>query len=268
MSDWVFLRGLAREARHWEGLPALFRRRLSDQRVFCPDLPGSGCRRGVPCPADVDRIFEDVRAQLSNLGARPPYRLLGQSLGGMVCLAWARRHPDEVEGVVLLNSSVGGLSPFHQRLRMRNYPALLRILHAADPEARERAILELTSQRHPPELAQRWARYARETPMAAADVLRQLLAAARFRAPSALGVPGLVLYGAGDRLVAPDCSRRIAAHYGWPALGHPAAGHDLALDAPDWLLETVSTWLDGQASLQGVPRAHGQPRAAAQGIAE
>ena len=71
---------------------------------------------------------------------------------------------------------------------------------------------------------------------------RQLLAAACFRAPDRCPVAALVLSSAGDRLVSPRCSRAIAEHWRLPHRVHPDAGHDLPLDAPDWVAAAIAEW--------------------------
>jgi hypothetical protein len=35
----------------------------------------------------------------------------------MVAVAWAAAHPDELSGSVLINSSLRGINPLHQRLQ-------------------------------------------------------------------------------------------------------------------------------------------------------
>ena len=75
----------------------------------------------------VEPLREQVRAQLgaAGLGGRPLH-LLAMSLGAMVAIAWAQRHPGELAGMVLINTSVRPLNPFWQRLRPRAWPVLLR----------------------------------------------------------------------------------------------------------------------------------------------
>ena len=81
--------------------------------------------------------------------------------------------------------------------------------------------------------------------MQAANALRQLLAAARFRAPArAPQRPVLVLTSRGDRLVHTSCSEALARAWGSPLARHPGAGHDLPLDAPDWVVAQVRQWVE------------------------
>ena len=40
-------------------------------------------------------MAESIRARLMAQGVRPPYHLLAMSLGAMVAVAWAARHPEK-----------------------------------------------------------------------------------------------------------------------------------------------------------------------------
>jgi len=146
----------------------------------------------------------------------------------------------------LINTSASRYSPFWQRLRPANYRRLLSdAVFGRDRLRKETAILEITSNLREPaflhQLAERWAEYAREKPVSMRNSLRQLLAAMRFRAPTALpqSVPVLIINGAGDRLVNPACSQALSRAWDLPINSHPQAGHDLPLDAPQWLINTL-----------------------------
>lgn len=238
---WVLLRGLAREARHWGDFPRLLAAAFPGADIRTPDLPGNGARCAERTPACVSRIVDAVREP-----GTPKTWLLGLSLGGMACVDWAVRYPSEIAGCVLLNSSMRPFSPFYERLRPARYAKIAALLLERDPARREAGILCLTSSGAPGALAQTWASYAAERPVARGNVLRQLLAAARFRAPRRPPpVPFLILGAGSDRLVDPRCSRALAAAWGAPLAVHPDAGHDLALDAGPWVIEQTQRWLGG-----------------------
>jgi pimeloyl-ACP methyl ester carboxylesterase len=250
MTTWVFLRGLTREARHWGDFPDRFRAAFAgapgEVHIVTPDLPGNGRRHAESSPSRVEAMMEACRHELRQSGRPPPYHLLAFSLGGMVAVAWAVRHPEECRAAVLLNTSLRPYSPFHQRLRWRAWPTLLGLL-VAGGEARERAILRLTSTRAAElgAVLPDWTAWARECPVSRRNALRQLLAAARFSAPEAPPIPLLLLAGSGDRLVDPRCSRGLARAWGARFAAHPTAGHDLPLDDGDWVAEQVRAWLAG-----------------------
>jgi len=246
VTAWVLLRGLTREARHWGHFPAVLEAAFPATPIATPDLPGAGRHYGQASPASVAGLLAGVREELRAAGPPPPYRLLGLSLGGMVALEWAARHPQEIAGCVLINTSLRPLSPFFQRLRPRHYPTLLRAAFWADSQAREALILSLTSRLAPdrPALVQAWSAWRRECPVSAGNALRQLAAAARYRLPPGPPrTPMLVLAAARDALVDPACSARLAQAWGLPLAVHPEAGHDLPLDDPEWVAKRVRAWL-------------------------
>jgi pimeloyl-ACP methyl ester carboxylesterase len=81
-----------------------------------------------------------------------------------------------------------------------------------------------------------WTQIDRERPVSVGTVRAQVASASRWRAPRSLEVPALFLVGQGDRLVHPDCTRRLAKRYGAPLAEHPDAGHDLTTDAMEWVV--------------------------------
>lgn len=236
MRRWVLLRGLAREAGHWGAFPQLLAQATGDE-VLVPDLPGNGLRWAERSPASVPRIVAACRDQL------PPWDggtvLLAMSLGAMVAIDWCRQAPHELAGCILINTSAGGASPFWRRLQPRNYPTLVRLAWPGTPAAaREPSVWRMTSnapvQR---DELDRWSALAREHPVSAANALRQLWAAARYRAPRQRPpVPLVLLASAQDHLVHPSCSERLAQRWQVPLRMHPWAGHDLPLDDPAWVL--------------------------------
>lgn len=250
MDTWILLRGLTRERGHWGEFPAQLAARLPAARIVALDLPGNGALHRQSSPTRIADMLAACRAQLRELGIAGPCHLLGMSLGAMVALAWAAAHPQELAGGVLINTSLRGISPFYRRLRPRSYPALLRILAGGDPRAREAAILRLTSARADPAVLEPWSALRCRHPVTPRNALRQLLAAARFRAPAqAPAVPLLLLSGAADALVDPRCSAELAARWQLPLCRHPRAGHDLPLDAGPWVAECIAAWLDARARL-------------------
>jgi pimeloyl-ACP methyl ester carboxylesterase len=242
---WVLLRGLTREAAHWGGFVDELGGRLPGACIACIDLPGSGIHHRQASPARIGPMVDAVRHELAVRGLAPPYHLLALSLGGMVALDWAARHPSELAGVVLVNTSLAGLSPIHHRLRPTAWPALVRLLAGGSALDREATILQLTSawpHAHAGVPAA-WAAIRSIRPVSAANALRQLIAAARYRAPGQKPpVPLLLLCGAGDRLVDPRCTQAVARHWKAEWAVHPQAGHDLPLDDGPWVAGQVAAW--------------------------
>ena len=251
-APWVLLRGLTREAGHWGRFAPLLRQAVAPHDVLTPDLPGNGQRWTERSAATVPALMEAVRAELAAQGVYPPYRLLGMSLGAMACVAWAEAHAEEVEAMVLVNTSLRPFSAFHQRLLPRVWWPLSRLLVlGAAPEAIEQAVLALTSHNDFSESARtqliaQWVALRQRHPVSRASALNQLRAAARYRAPlAAPALPILVVGSHGDRLVSPRCSEALAQQWCVPLVQHTDAGHDLPLDAPEWLAAQVARYQAG-----------------------
>ncbi|APA68698.1 alpha/beta fold hydrolase [Janthinobacterium sp. 1_2014MBL_MicDiv] len=245
--NWILLRGLMREQRHWGAFPATLARALPGAHIVTPDLPGNGQRHAQDSATRVAAMVESCRQDLLARAIAPPYRLLALSLGGMVAVEWAHRYPQEVARCVLLNTSMRPYSPFYRRLRWQNYGALLRQLLLGDQRSQEALILRLTSRRHGAGnagLLADWLSYQQQYPVSRRNALRQLLSAARYRAPATRpAMPVLVMAGAQDQLVDHRCSLRLARAWQADCLIHGDAGHDLPLDEGLWVAQSLARWL-------------------------
>ncbi len=252
---WVLLRGLSRSAAHWGDFPARLEA-VGLGRVICIDLPGNGEAATMVSPIDIAAMLTHVRARLDDLHITAPVHVLALSMGGMVACEWATRYPSDLHSVVLVNSSLRGISRFTQRLQPSAWPSLLRLLcWPSTDECWERTIQRLTSsqtERRDAVVAE-WVALRQAWPASRSNALRQLLAAARYSAPRvAPAVPLLVLVGLGDVLVDPRCSIALAQRWQTRLLQHPAAGHDLPLDDPHWVLAALLAW---QVDLSKLPLA-------------
>lgn len=249
MTTWVLLRGLMREARHWGDFPARIQQAIGAPTLVTLDFPGNGSLHMQISPASVAEMVQHCRTQLKQLGHQPPYRVLALSLGAMVAVEWGAQYPSEIERMVLINTSLAPYNPFYHRLRPGNYPALFRHLLCGSSARRESLILRLTSTKkrtaqQQSALLQQWASYARDCPVTRTNILRQLYAAASYRAPpEAPHPPTLLLASQQDRLVNMQCSLTLAQRWGLPIKLHPDAGHDLPLDDGIWVTRQINEWL-------------------------
>lgn len=247
MSTWILLRGLTREGRHWGDFPRQLLEEMPDIRAVALDLPGSGEHHDLPSPTSLHDMAQQCRLDLRRLGLAPPYRVLAMSMGAMVAAAWAEQHPHELEACVMINTSFGAFSPLHHRMRPRAWPRILRLLLSSGTR-RERFIFDLTSNlgEPPPQLIEAWTAIRGSRPVSLRNALRQTIAAARFRAPSSIPVPTLILASASDGLVDARCSREIARRWSCPIAVHPSAGHDLPLDDGPWVARQIREWLEAK----------------------
>ncbi len=248
-TTWVLLRGLVRESRHWGPFVPALARCLPQARLVALDLPGNGALHQQRSPSTVAGMVEAYRAQAQAQGLRPPYHVCAVSMGAMVAVQWAHSYPHEIAAQVLINTSMRPFSPVTQRLQMRNWPTILRLALWSTPVQWEAAVLRMTTARPHPEVLAQWVHWHQTCPVSKMNALRQLWAAARFRAPpvppGSPQVPTLLLASTRDPLVSVRCSQALAQAWQLPLLQHPSAGHDLTLDDPAWVAEAVMAWTEG-----------------------
>jgi pimeloyl-ACP methyl ester carboxylesterase len=86
-------------------------------RVCAFDRAGQGWSDDAASPQDGVESAEDLHTLLAAAGEHGPYVLVGHSTGGTYAMTYAARHPEQVAGLVLLDSS----SP-EQFTRMPAFP--------------------------------------------------------------------------------------------------------------------------------------------------
>jgi pimeloyl-ACP methyl ester carboxylesterase len=262
--NWLLLRGLTREARHWGDFPQQLRRAFPASRVLTLDLPGTGTECARTSPWSIAEIADDVRARFLSArrrrgqsAGREQWAVIAVSLGGMVVLDWLGRYPNDFVRAVVVNSSSAEVGRPWQRLSLRQLLGCLVAAVTGTTEQRERRVLEAVTATNGDlaALAPVWAGYAEDRPVTATTGVRQIAAGWRFRRPGWIKVPMLFLSSRGDKLVDPVCTARLARWYAAPLCVHPTAGHELDLDDPAWLIQQVREWVR-QLS---VPRARQTP---------
>ncbi|MGR6964263.1 alpha/beta fold hydrolase [Geodermatophilus sp. URMC 61] len=74
-------------------------------RVCSYDRAGQAWSDGAPGPKDGRQVAADLHTLLSRAGEPGPYVLAGHSVGGPYAMVYATQYPDDVAGLVLLDSS-------------------------------------------------------------------------------------------------------------------------------------------------------------------
>jgi alpha/beta hydrolase fold len=100
-----------------------------DTRVCVYDRAGRGWSEPTDTPQDGRQIATDLHTLLQHGHVPGPYVLAGHSFGGLYVLTFAARYPDEVAGMVLVDSTApasaanpGTASPGHGGLQRRHAP--------------------------------------------------------------------------------------------------------------------------------------------------
>jgi pimeloyl-ACP methyl ester carboxylesterase len=74
-------------------------------RVCAYDRPGLGWSEPGPGPRDADHITSELHTLLGQAGIPGPYVMVGHSFGGLYTQLYAARYPEQVPGIVLVESS-------------------------------------------------------------------------------------------------------------------------------------------------------------------
>ncbi len=258
----VCVHGLAGSALNWMAVgPELTER----HRVLALDLRGFGrtpIGRGARL-ADNQRLLDRFLREV----AGTPAILVGNSMGGLLAVRQAARHPETVAGLVLVDPALPwrgrrprdlqvfalfaalltpGLGDGLLRGRARRWGAerVVRTALAiccADPDRVPhdvvRAHVDLEAERLTSRSGER----------ALAQAARSLVWALRRRGYAdlyqAVRAPALLVHGDRDRLVPIGFSRAIAEHVGWQLAEMPGIGHVPMLEAPEPFLDVTHGWL-------------------------
>ena len=103
-----------------------------DASVFVYNRAGYGRSSRSGSPRTGERIVEELRADLKALNVQPPYVLVGHSIGGTYMQLFAQRYPDEVAGLVLVDSRPADMTR-RCRAELKDAPC--------DPPALARALM-------------------------------------------------------------------------------------------------------------------------------
>ena len=242
----VLIRGLSRDSRHWLDFPKVMKKNNIFNELIFLDLPGFGTEWNESSPFNVEEITNFVRSKwLKEKKKEQGYIIIGMSLGGMVAINWASRFPEDIAGVVTINTSLPEISPKYKRVTPTGFIELMKMFSAEDFGVREELILALTSNRAESvdKYLKLFTRYQLEMTADKKDIIKQVLAARNMKIYDELIPSLLCLTSKGDRMVDCECSKDIAEKYNGVLHIHPDAGHDLTMDDPVWVVEEIEKWL-------------------------
>jgi pimeloyl-[acyl-carrier protein] methyl ester esterase len=240
MAEAVFLHG-------WGLSGAIWSQTIAHVPGSLPDLPGYGATPTV-APYNAESLAESLAKSLP-----APVNLVGWSLGGMVALALAARHPAKVVRLVLVGTSPAfaaradwayGMAPevladFARSLAEDYRATLLRFLslQARGGDAARAVIAHLR---------ERLRTQAEPNPEVLAAGLELLRTVDLRIQAEQVCCPTLVVHGTYDTLCAPEAGAWLAEHLPNARLAlHERAAHAPFLSHPDWFVATLKDFLHG-----------------------
>jgi pimeloyl-ACP methyl ester carboxylesterase len=223
---------------------------LSDRyRVIAPDFPGFGGSSDDP-GWTVDSAADMVAELCEELGVRGPVVVGGLSMGGYVALAFARRHPDRLRGLILADTKAEPDTDEAKANRDKMMAFAKEHGSVAVIDAMIGKMVSETTKADRPEVVAAVRQLAAEQ---SPDGIVAALHALRDRPDAVPGlgeipVPTLVIVGADDGLTPPATARQMAAAIpkAWLEV-LPSAGHLANLEVPEAFTAAVRGFLDGLA---------------------
>lgn len=191
-------------------------------RVLAPDLPGfgdsplladgSGERGGPARPPSVDWFADAVAEHLDEKGIDEPVVMGGLSMGGYVALAFARRHPHRLAGLILADTKAEpddatGRANRDKMIALASSQPASAIIESMLPK-----LLGPVTQREQPEVVAAVRKLASaQKPAGIIAALKALRDRPDATASLAnIKVPALVIVGHDDSLTPPDVARKLA----------------------------------------------------------
>jgi pimeloyl-ACP methyl ester carboxylesterase len=240
----VFIHGFPLSRETWSEQVEAFK---TSHRVIAPDLRGLGQSEAQPGTNTMDRFADDVHTLLGALDTGPVV-LIGHSMGGYVALAFARRHPESLRGLVLVGTKAGadttegaaGRRATAEKVKLEGIDGVVnamapKMLAASNQDAAMAAKVRDFMEPSKPE-----------------GVIAALLGMAeRPDSTPSLGrirVPTLVITGADDTVIPPAESDTLAKGIAGAQLKViPKAGHLVAFERPAEFNNALGEWLRAAA---------------------
>ena len=261
----VMVHGLGGSLVNWAALAPLL---TETCHVVAVDLIGFGLTQAGSHSTSVTSNQQMLQRFLGDVVVGPAI-LVGNSMGAMIAILQAVRHPGTVNGLVLVDPPMPGLWDARPDplvafgFGLYAVPPLGRAMLKArrrvrSPEQLAMDVLRLccvNPKRVPPAVLEQHMEVARAR-RGYPDIDVQFLAAARslmgvlarrksyLAAMTSITVPVLLLHGEKDRLVPIGASRAAAAaHPSWRFRVAPDAGHVPQLEVPEWTAREMLDWL-------------------------
>jgi pimeloyl-ACP methyl ester carboxylesterase len=101
----VLVPGLATHSPYVNFQP-LWSRLSIDNTVIIPERFGYGFSELSKDDRTIQNIINEMNIALKQSNRKPPYTLVGHSMGGSICIAYAQAYPKEVANIVMLDAPV------------------------------------------------------------------------------------------------------------------------------------------------------------------
>ncbi|MEL7627261.1 MAG: alpha/beta hydrolase [Anaerolineaceae bacterium] len=221
----VLLHGLALNGSIWNEVVKRYR---IQARFIVPDLRGHGETETGQATGDLDQFADDIFA-LVNFLQLERFTLVGHSMGGYIALAFASKHPEMLDALIMVTSNASSDSPEKQETRLKE----VRLAEESGMALIAMNMAEKLTKSD--EIRQRILPILEKTPPEGfANVQRAIASrSSRFDLLHQLDVPLLAIAGSEDQMMKIESSYDMvsAARHG-RAVVLPGVGHMPMLEVP------------------------------------
>ena len=239
----MLVHGFPLDSRMWEAQVGALS--AGGRRVIAPDLRGFGQSRS-DAPFTLESLADDIHGLLGAVGAIPCV-LAGLSMGGYVALAYAKKYPGDLRGLVLIDTKAeadtaegkAGREKMIELVRNDGAKAV------ADQMMPKMLAKDAAEQR--PQVA---AALRRVMESVSPKTIEHALAAMRDRPDrsgelAAIKVPTLVVVGDGDVITPPDVAEKMAQKIPGANLEViRGAGHMSPMEQPEQVNRVLKSFLE------------------------
>ena len=142
--NWLLLRGLTRETRHWGDVETRLKNEYPDFQILSLDLPGAGKKHSEIASTSTPDYVADLRAEFLSQKKEGPWSILAISMGGMIAMEWANQYPSDFSLLIIINSSAANIATPIERFKLNNLSLALKMIFSKDIQEKELAILKHT----------------------------------------------------------------------------------------------------------------------------
>jgi len=209
--------------------------------VITFDMPGMGAMPLADGEPSLDLVAVGAVAAMREVTGADAALWVGCSMGGYVAMAIAERFPDAIAGLALIATRSGADTDEGRAKRLAVAAANEALAHPADPSALAEPLVGTQGPARADVLDAVTENIARQSGAAIAWAQRAMAARPeRTAAVQALDVPGIVIAGELDGVIAAAETQTLAASLRAPLIVVPGVGHLVAMEAPDAVANSVA----------------------------
>ncbi|MEO8002850.1 MAG: alpha/beta hydrolase [Arenimonas sp.] len=232
----VFGHGLLMDSSMWDFITPHF---IENYRVICFDFRGQGQSAKPGKGFEIDNLVKDIAALIQSI-SETPVHYVGLSMGGMVGMPLAARHPELLRSLVLLDTSAQA-EPRRNKNKYAVMTLIVKVFGIKSLVPRTLPLMFGKSTMKDPALRDLVRHWKQKLLSLKKDILGPIAGVTQRRDVtselSKINCPTLIVVGEEDRTTPPICAKTIHVHIANSELQTILqCGHSSALEKPEQVL--------------------------------